>query len=143
MSEKVNGTRLFTLGRLKENFAQVDEDVLVDLTAIKISAILDVHYNDIELTVEIYGKGGTEDSPILSEKVTGLSGTSGAEIDDELLEAGLSIQPTLILALFDQPTRQLLASRGIGIIWNDEWPSRAEIDPISPDSNLVLEAEAQ
>jgi hypothetical protein len=118
----------FTLARIAEEFDRAGENLPADLSAVTISAIRDVHYDDdVEITVEVFGRDGTAGPPMVSERVS---------FDGPL-------NPAAIAALFDTDTRMMMAVQGIAIGWNPEWESRAEIDPLSQDCMAILAPEAQ
>lgn len=124
----MNHSPTFTLTRIAEEFDCAGENLPADLSAVTISAIRDVHYDDdIEITVEVFGRDGTAGSPMVSERVS---------FDGPLT-------PAAIAALFDVDTLMMLAAQGIVIAWNPEWESRAEIDPLSQDCMAILAPEAQ
>ena len=52
---------------LREDFANEDENIATDLSGICINLIKDVHDESLEMTVEVFGRDGIHDAPIVSE----------------------------------------------------------------------------
>jgi hypothetical protein len=123
----LNNAPTFTLADLADEFEQAGEDLHADLSAVSISAIRDVHYDDVEITVEVFGRDGADGPPIVCE-------TIGAD---------LPMAQAAAVGFFDVESRELLSRKGIAITWNPEWPSRTEINPMQPDPAGVLLPEDQ
>jgi len=45
--------------------------------------------------------------------------------------------------MFDQRILKLFSDKGLSILWNPEWRTNAEIDPIFPDPSMKLVPEEQ
>lgn len=97
---------------LERAFDMSDEDLHTDLSAIRISMIRDVHYNDVELHVLIFGQDGCDEEDAVAAlwidpDVVGASG--------ELADGG--IEPSRLRAIFSEEVLSMVATRSIPVQW--------------------------
>ena len=134
MMETTQTQPLLRYADLEQAFADAEECLTEDLSAARITLIRDVHYDDYELEILIYGQNGTiEDAPIVQHTQT---------IPDEfLIDTMLEIKPDMVIAFFDADIRQMLIARHIPIEWNTGEASAQVIDLKGFDPALRLLAE--
>ncbi|WP_373501541.1 hypothetical protein [Desulfococcus sp.] len=119
---------------LEKAFEDVDERFPEDLSAVRLTYIKDVHFDDYELEIFIYGQNsGLDDAPVVH------SGISNPE--NFLVDGTPEIKPEMVIAVFDEKIQHLLIERGIPIEWNAGESSAQVIDLTGYDPNLLLEAE--
>jgi hypothetical protein len=116
---------------LSEAFEFAGEMVQSTLSAVYLHLAQDVHYDDLELELSIYGKDGPGSAPILNEVIT--------DVDELLVTPGsdgaIAASPRKVMEIFSGDVRRLLADRGIKITWNHGWRTEVAIDPLSPDND--------
>jgi len=97
---------------LERAFAMSDEDLHTDLSAIHISMIRDVHYDDIELQVLFFGQEGCEDDDAVAALWIDPDVIGN---DEELADGG--IEPSRLRAIFSSEVLSLMANRNIPVQW--------------------------
>lgn len=125
---------LIHYAELEKAFEEVDERFPEDLSAVRLTCIKDVHFDDYELEIFIYGQNsGLEDAPVVH------SGISNPE--NFLVDGTPEIKPEMVIEIFDEQIRQLLIEHRIPIEWNAGESSAQVIDLTGFDPNLLLEPE--
>jgi hypothetical protein len=122
---------------LSEYFTAEGEELASDLSGVWINLIKNVHDDTLEMTIEVFGKDGTDEDPIITEFI----------FDPENYLAKNFIQPAIcprcILNLFEDKLINLFIKKNLIINWNHGWWSKAVIDPANLHLTPKLEAEDQ
>ena len=123
---------------IERAFLLAGENMDRDISAVRISAALDVHYGDVELQLEVFGMGDPdEEFPVFSEA---LSPEHTAHILGVLAESG-AVGAAAVLDIFPPQLRRLLAEKKILVGWNTGWETEKTIDPQAPNQGDFLEVE--
>ena len=97
---------------LEQAFVEADEDLMPDLSVVRISMIRDVHYDSIDLKVLVYGQeNGEEDAPVGEFRVD-------PEVvcpDGALAEGG--INPSQLAVIFSKNVLGLFLALDTQIQW--------------------------
>jgi len=97
---------------LEQVFVEADEDLMPDLSVVRISMIRDVHYDSIDLKVLVYGQeNGEEDAPVGEFRVD----PDVVIPDGELAEGG--INPSQLSVIFSKNVLGLFLALEIQIQW--------------------------
>ena len=125
---------LIRYAELEKAFEDVDERFPEDLSAVRLTFIRDVHFDDYDLEIFIYGQhSGLDDAPVVH---TGLSNPEAF-----LVDGTPEIKPEMVIEIFDEKIQRLLIKRGIPIEWNAGEASAQVIDLTGFDPDIFLEAE--
>lgn len=110
-------------------FSDVDEVLERDVSAVHVLCNLDCHYGSLDFSIDVYGVDGIEAGPVFSEAIP---------VDSGEVVSGQFISPLFVVSMFDERIRQIFAARGLSILYNPDWSTCAEIDPLSPDPSIEL-----
>ena len=124
---------------LSEEFERAGENLAESVSGINLTMWKDVHYDDFEMQVSFFGEDGPDSNPVVDETLSNLDEL----LNDQDSDQETSINPNLIIGLFDQELRQLLTKRQVKIIWNQGWQSETVIDPQHPENCGMLLVEDQ
>ena len=119
---------------LEFTFSDEGEVLERDISAVHVVAILSCKDKLLDLTVDAFGAGGVDTLPIYTVQIPVVSG--------DIISTPF-ISPLFVTKMFDMNILQLFSDKGLSILWNPEWLTNAEIDPIFPDSSMKLVPEEQ
>jgi hypothetical protein len=122
---------------VSEDFENVEENLATDLSAISITMVKNVHDNSLEMTLELYGQGGLESAPVLSELIYDPEVYLGSHFDQS------NICPRCLMGLFDSKLINIFIQKGLSIHWNPDWQTAVLIDPAQLHFTTKLQAEDQ
>ncbi len=100
------------LAELEQAFATAEEDLENDLSVIRISMIRDIHYDNIELYVAVFGKeSGEDDAPIAEIWVE----PDAVGTEEEFNNGG--VETSRLRAIFSKDTFHLILGLNVLIQW--------------------------
>lgn len=108
---------------LVEQFAAVGESFPEDVTAVHVFLTEDVHFGDVGMELELYGRAICPDvpdapdvrgAPVVAERVDYLDDM----LDTAGILAGDGLSATIIRRLFDEKAWNCLCSRSVQVLWN-------------------------
>jgi len=110
-------------------FSDVGEILERDVSAVHVLCNLDCHYGALDFSIDVYGVDGIEVGPVFSEAIP---------VETGEVISGQLISSLFVVSMFDERIRQLFSDKGLFILWNPDWSTRAEIGPLFPDTSMAL-----
>ena len=123
---------------LADAFADVEEALEDDVSAVRVNLFRDVHFDDFEMEAQVFGRdSATDEAPVFHKAFS----PSDAGMDEDRMHIGEPIDPRTVLDLFDGRFLRLLLERGVFVEWNSGEESEAIICPAGGDHSPILRPE--
>lgn len=117
---------------VRQEFDDVGEDLLIDLTGITIAIFRDVHDGSIEIMIEVFGREGMDGVAITSETVCNPEDYLGGSFDPR------AVYPADIVKLLDHRLVQLLTDKKLPIIFNRGWQTETIVSMDTLDQGPIV-----
>ena len=123
---------------LADAFSDVGEALEYDVSAVRVALFRDVHFDDFQMEVQVFGRdSATDDAPVYHKAFS----PSDAGMDEDRMRTGEPIDPQTVLDLFNGRFLRLLVEKGVFVEWNSGEESEAIICPAGGDHSPILRPE--
>ena len=120
--------KAFSIAFLADQFERADENIKTSLSVIALNLCKNVHYDDYELEISIFGEDGPDSFPIINEIIPDADDILSIQKNDKKE----TVNPKSVIKMFEEVSR-LMVERKVIIVWNRDWQTETIIDPLFPE----------